>query len=156
MLKIKLICIGKIKEAYFRQAMAEYEKRLRPFCVFQCIELSEERMPENPSAVQINEALDKEGERILAKASGQVFPMCIEGEQMTSPALAKVLEKAMQYPGEISFVIGSSHGLCDKVKAAGKGISMSKMTFPHTLARVMLTEQIYRATQIIANTKYHK
>lgn len=156
MLKIKLICVGKIKEDYFRMAMAEYEKRLRPFCNFNCIEINEERLPENPSSAQIKSTLAKEGEKILSKASGLIFPLCIEGKHLSSEQLSEKMCSAMQFPGEISFIIGSSHGLDDSVKNAGTKISMSCMTFPHTLARVMLTEQIYRATQIIAGTKYHK
>lgn len=156
MLKIKLVCMGKIKEDYFRKAMAEYEKRLRPFCNFQCIEINEERLPDNPSDAQIKTALFKEGEKILAKADGIIFPMCIEGKCLSSEKLNEKICSAMQFPGEISFIIGSSHGLDNNVKKAGIPISMSEMTFPHTLARVMLTEQIYRAMQINAGTKYHK
>ncbi len=156
MLRVNLICIGKMKEAYFRQAMAEYEKRLKLYCQFQMIELPEERLTDNPANALIETALKKEGEKILSKVTGLIVPMCIEGEQVDSYTLSQILNRAKQYPGEISFVIGSSFGLSEKVKRAGKGISMSKMTFPHTLARVMLTEQIYRATQILANTKYHK
>ncbi|WP_099204404.1 23S rRNA (pseudouridine(1915)-N(3))-methyltransferase RlmH [Scatolibacter rhodanostii] len=156
MLRVKLICIGKIKENYFRQAMAEYEKRLRPFCAFECIEIAEERLPDNPSETQIISALEKEAVKILAKASGAIFSMCIEGKQLSSLDLSGKMAEVMQYPGEMTFIIGSSFGLSENVKRAGQMMSMSKMTFPHTLARVMLTEQIYRATQILANTKYHK
>lgn len=156
MLKINLICLGKIKEPYFRQAMTEYEKRLKPYCRFQCVEIPEERLPDEPSGAQIAAALEKEADRLLPKAPGMVVPLCVEGRQLDSPGLAQILETGMQYPGEISFVIGSSFGLSDRVKQAGQGISLSRMTFPHTLARVLLTEQIYRATQILAHTKYHK
>lgn len=156
MLEVRLICIGKLKEAYWRDAVAEYEKRLRPLCKFQFIELPEVRLTESPSAAQISAALEQEGKAILAKAAGKIYPLCIEGKLVDSPTLAKKLSGAMQSPGAVTFVIGSSHGLCDEVKRAGEGISMSPMTFPHQLARVMLCEQIYRGFQILNGTKYHK
>ncbi len=156
MLEVRLICVGKLKEAYWRDAVAEYEKRLKPFCRFQVMELPEARLPSEPSPAQISAALSQEGEEILRKAAGTVFPLCIEGKELDSPGLAKKLERAMEFPGTVSFVIGSSHGLTEKVKQAGERLSMSPMTFPHQLARVMLCEQIYRAFQILSGTKYHK
>ena len=114
MLEVKLICIGKLKEKYWRDAVQEYAKRLSAFCRFQIIELNEARLPQDPNAAEVN------GESSLA------------------------------------FVIGSSHGLDDSVKQGSKRISMSPMTFPHQLARVMLCEQLYRAFSINAGTKYHK
>ena len=105
---------------------------------------------------EIEAALEKEGEQILRHAAGKVYPLCIEGKAVDSPGLAKRLAGAMQSPGAVSFVIGSSHGLSPRVKAAGEGLSMSPMTFPHQLARVMLCEQIYRGFQILGGTKYHK
>lgn len=156
MLGVKLICVGKLKEAYWRQAVAEYEKRLRPLCKWELIELPEARPPSEPSQAEIDAALEKEGEAILRHAAGKIYPLCIEGKTMDSPGLAKRLAGAMQSPGAVSFIIGSSFGLAPAVKAAGEGISMSPMTFPHQLARVMLCEQIYRGFQILGNTKYHK
>ncbi len=156
MLEVRLICIGKLKEAYWRQAVEEYEKRLRPLCKFRIIELPEARLPNDPSPAQIRAALEQEGKAILGNTAGCVFPLCIEGEATDSPGLAEQLRRAMQSPGTVSFIIGSSHGLSDEVKHAGCGISMSPMTFPHQLARVMLCEQIYRAFQILNGTKYHK
>lgn len=156
MLGVKLICVGKLKEAYWRQAVAEYEKRLRPLCKWELIELPEARLPSEPSQAEIDAALEKEGEAILRHAAGKIYPLCIEGKTMDSPGLAKRLAGAMQSPGAVSFIIGSSFGLAPVVKAAGEGISMSPMTFPHQLARVMLCEQIYRGFQILGNTKYHK
>lgn len=156
MLGVKLICIGKLKEAYWRDSVAEYEKRLRPLCRFEIIELPEARLPTDPSPGEISTALEKEGEAILQRAAGEIIPLCIEGGQMDSPGLAGRLQRAMQSPGTVSFIIGSSHGLSQRVKRAGIGISMSKMTFPHQLARVMLCEQIYRGFQILQNSKYHK
>ncbi len=156
MLGVKLICVGKLKEAYWRDAVAEYEKRLRPLCKWELIELPEARLPSEPSQGEIDAALEKEGEQILRHAVGKIYPLCIEGKLLDSPGLAKRLAGAMQSPGAVSFVIGSSFGLSPKVKAAGEGLSMSPMTFPHQLARVMLCEQIYRGFQILGNTKYHK
>ena len=156
MLEVRLVCIGKLKEAYWRDAVAEYEKRLRPLCKFTFIELPEARLPADPSDAQIEQALEQEGKAILEKTAGTIFPLCIEGKQVDSPGLAEKLSAAMQFPGTVSFVIGSSHGLSKEVKAAGEGISMSPMTFPHQLARVMLCEQIYRAFQILQGSKYHK
>lgn len=156
MLEVRLVCIGKLKEAYWRDAVAEYEKRLKPLCRFRLIELPEVRLPESPSVAQIAAVLDREGKSILAKTAGRVFLLCIEGKQMDSLGLAKKLAEAMQLPGAVTFVIGSSYGLSEEVKRAGEGISMSMMTFPHQLARVMLCEQLYRGFQILNGTKYHK
>lgn len=151
-----MICIGKLKEKHWRDAVAEYEKRLFSLCKFQLIELPEVRLPSDPSPAQIAAALEQEGKTILERAAGKIYPLCIEGKEVDSPGLAKKLENAMQSPGTVTFVIGSSHGLAETVKKAGEGLSMSPMTFPHQLARVMLCEQIYRSFQIISGTKYHK
>lgn len=156
MLEVRLICIGKLKESYWREAVQEYEKRLRPFCRFQMLELPEARLPENPSAAQIAQALEQEGRLILEKAAGKVFPLCIEGKEADSPGLAQKLKSAMDFPGAATFVIGSSFGLFPAVKEAGEKLSMSPMTFPHQLARVMLCEQLYRGFQILNGTRYHK
>lgn len=157
MLEVRLVCVGKLKEEYLRRAVAEYEKRLRTLCKFQIIELAEERLPAaEPSAAQIEQALEKEGKLILQQTKGQVAPLCIEGRERTSPQLAELLAAAMQSPGAVSFVIGSSYGLSPQVKRAGEGLSLSRMTFPHQLARVLLCEQIYRGFSILNGTKYHK
>lgn len=156
MLGVKVVCVGKLKESYWRDAVAEYEKRLRPLCRWELIELGEARLPTDPSPGEIAGALEKEGEQILRQVSGTFFPLCIEGKELSSPALANRLSRAMQAPGSVTFVIGSSYGLAPQVKALGEGLSLSPMTFPHQLARVMLCEQIYRAFQILGHTKYHK
>ena len=156
MLAVKLVCVGKLKEAYWRDAVAEYEKRLRPLCKWELIELPEARLPSGPSQAEIAAALEKEGEQILRHTAGTVYPLCIEGKPVDSPGVAKRLAGAMQSPGAVSFVIGSSFGLSPAVKRVGEGLSMSPMTFPHQLARVMLCEQIYRGFQILGNTSYHK
>lgn len=159
MLTVNLICVGSLKERYWRDACAEYAKRLSSFCNLTVLELPETRLSDRPSAAEIAKALDAEGKAILAKAgNGAVIPLCIEGGQLSSPGLAELLEGlALSGTSAVSFVIGSSYGLSDSVKKKGvKRLSMSEMTFPHQLARVMLLEQIYRAFTISGNGKYHK
>lgn len=156
MLAVKIVCVGKLKEQFNLMAVKEYEKRLGAFCRFEVIEISESRLPENPSDSQIQQGLITEGKQILSKAKGEIVPLCIEGKLQSSEDMAKLLSGAMEYPGSISFIIGSSFGLSEEVKKSGKGISMSRMTFPHGLARVILTEQIYRGFQILQGAKYHK
>ena len=157
MLTVKLICIGRLKEAYWRDACSEYARRLSPFCRFSIVELPEARLPEDPGEGEIRRALAQEGQKILeAAGSALVVPLCIEGEMMDSPGLARQLESAALRTSSVAFVIGSSFGLAPEVKARGRGLSMSRMTFPHQLARVMLCEQIYRAFQINQHSRYHK
>ena len=160
MQSITILCVGKLKEAYWRDACAEYAKRLGAFCRFSVVEVEEERLPDKPSDAQIRQALQAEGRRLLAKAGPQavLIPLCIEGKEMSSPALSRWLEEqATAGRGSVAFVIGGSWGLSDEVKRAGAlRLSMSPMTFPHQLARVMLCEQVYRAMQISAGGKYHK
>lgn len=160
MLTVNLICIGKLKEEYWRKAAAEYEKRLAGFCKLQIIELPETRTPENPSPAQTEQVIQSEGKSILSKLpnSGAVIPMCIEGKELTSVELSRLLERLpLEGKSTVSFVIGGSCGLSETVKEKGEvRLSMSKMTFPHQLARVMLLEQIYRAFQIASGGKYHK
>ena len=156
MLTVKILCVGKLKESFHREAMAEYQKRLQGLCKLEVVEISECRLPENPSQQQINNGLASEGTQLLRRAKGKIVPMCIEGEKLSSQQMSQMLKSAMENPGSISFVIGSSFGLSDEVKQSGRGISMSDMTFPHGLARIMLTEQIYRGLQILAGSKYHK
>ena len=158
MLTVKLICIGKLKESYLRDAQAEYQKRLGAFCKIEVTELAEYRLPDNPSDAQIEKGLTEEGKAILAKASGTLIPMCIEGKMLSSTQLADRIAKiALEGESTLSFIIGGSFGLSDEVKSRGSlKLSMSPMTFPHQLARVMLLEQIYRAFQINAGGKYHK
>ena len=159
MLNVRILCVGKLKEAYWRDACAEYAKRLKAFCSFSIVELPESRLPDDPSQALIDKALEEEGEKLLAAAKGSaMIPLCSEGKEMTSPKLATTLEElASRGVSSVSFVIGSSFGLAEKVKQAGSlRLSMSPMTFPHQLARVMLCEQIYRAFQIQNHGKYHK
>lgn len=161
MLKINIICIGKIKEKYFSDAIAEYGKRLGAFCKFSMIELAEERVRSNtPNSSQIAEVLSAEGKRILQKvaASDYVIAMCIEGKLMSSEELAETVSNAsVSGKSTVDFIIGGSYGLSGEVKArADLRLSMSRMTFPHQMARMILSEQIYRAFEIVNNGKYHK
>lgn len=159
MLSVQIVCVGKLKEAYWREACAEYTKRLQPFCRFHITELPEARLEENASRALIDSALEHEGEKILAAASGSVqIALCIEGKELSSEALATQIGNwCLNGESSLSFIIGSSFGLSSRVKqAADYRLSMSPMTFPHQLARVMLCEQIYRVFQILNHGKYHK
>lgn len=160
MLNITLICIGKLKEGYLRDAVSEYTKRLSGLCRLSLAELPAERLSDNPSQKEIENALESEGKRILEKIprGAYVYTMCIEGKQKTSEELSTEMEDlAVRGYSNIVFIIGGSFGISERVKAASDfRLSMSKMTFPHQVARVMLLEQLYRATQISLGTKYHK
>ena len=159
MLELKVIAIGKLKERFLSEGCAEYQKRLGAFCRFTLHELPEARLSDHPSQAEIHKALDEEGEKILDKAKGSyLVALCIEGEMLSSVQLSEKLEwLAGTGKSSVSFAIGSSFGLSDRVKeAAGMRISMSRMTFPHQLARLMLLEQLYRACSISAGSKYHK
>ena len=161
MIRINIICIGKIKEKYFTDAISEYAKRLTAFCKFAVVELAEEKIRNNnPNGAEISEVIEAEGERILKKigAGDYAVAMCIEGKQISSDELAQFLaDRANSGAGDVAFVIGSSHGLSDEVKkAAALKFSMGRITMPHQLARLVLTEQIYRACTINVGMKYHK
>ncbi len=160
MLTVTLACVGKLKEAYWRDACAEYAKRLSAFCRLQIVEVAEERLPDHPSPAQIEATLQAEGERLLSHIPNgtPIVAMCIEGKGCTSEELsAKLSGWTVDGISHIAFVIGGSWGLSPQVKQQAKWrLSMSDMTFPHQLARVMLLEQIYRAMQITSGGKYHK
>lgn len=155
---INLIVIGRLKEEYLRSACAEYIKRLGRYCTFELRELDECRLSDSPSESEIAAALKKEAEQIKKYAKGMIVPMCIEGKQLTSPELSeRIREAGINGQSTVTFIIGSSFGLAPEIKEMGTlKLSMSKMTFPHQLARVMLLEQIYRAFQIAEGGKYHK
>ena len=157
-MNINLIVIGKLKEDYLRNACAEYIKRLGRYCTFTLHELNECRLSDNPSEKEIAAALKKEGEQIRRYAKGFIVPMCIEGKQLSSEELSeKIMDTGVGGESTVTFIIGSSYGLDPEIKAIGSlKLSMSKMTFPHQLARVMLLEQIYRSFQIAEGGKYHK
>ena len=153
---IKLILFGKLKEPYLREACAEYEKRLGAYCKLEVIELVPAALPENPSGKQIEKALELEAKQALAKLgkSASVAALCVEGRPFSSEQFAGWLA---QQPNEIVLLIGSSHGMSEGLKArANLQLSLSAMTLPHQLARVMALEQLYRAFQINAGGKYHK
>ena len=160
MLNVTLIAVGKLKERYLTDACAEYEKRLGAYCRLRVVEVDEYRLPQNPSEAQIQAGIEAEGKEILAKipAGSYLIPLCIEGQQATSEQLSAKLDAfALDGHSTLCFVIGSSFGLDGSVKQAGSwNLSMSRMTFPHQLARVMLCEQLYRAFQISHGGKYHK
>ena len=159
MLNVNIICVGKLKESYLRDAIEEYSKRMKPLCKLSVIELPEERVGENPSAAEIQKTVAAESDRILQKLgkSDYVVAMCIEGRNISSEELSQQLEEIQQLAGTVDFIIGGSWGLSEALKArADFKLSMGRMTFPHQLFRVMLLEQIYRAFQISRGTKYHK
>lgn len=160
MFNITLIAMGKLKEKFYISAASEYEKRMAGYCNFQLLELPEVRLPDNPSPANITAALDKEAELILSKIpKGSWF--CIltpEGKLLSSEDLAsKISNIKLSGKSSACFLIGSSFGISEKIKnIADFKLSMSPMTFPHHLARVMVLEQLYRAEAIQAGSKYHK
>ena len=159
MLNVKLICVGSLKEKYLKDAVAEYEKRLSAFCKFETVELKECKLPENPSDTSVETALADEAERILRAVPPKSYKiaLCVEGKQLSSEALAERIEQVTATHGSICLIIGSSHGLSPMVKsAADLRLSVSALTFPHQLMRVMLLEILYRCENIIKGTKYHK
>ncbi|MGN0522169.1 MAG: 23S rRNA (pseudouridine(1915)-N(3))-methyltransferase RlmH [Eubacterium sp.] len=158
-MNVTVIAVGNLKEKYFRDCCAEYEKRLGAFCKINIIEVNEERSGDNPSPAEINSVIEKEGERIAKKIpkGAVVIPLCIEGKEYSSPDFSRLIEKISFDASSLCFVIGGSFGLSDTVKKLGKySLSFGKMTLPHQLARVVLLEQIYRAFSISNNSKYHK
>lgn len=160
MLNITVIAVGKMKEDYFRAACAEYAKRIGAYAKIKIVELAEERLPDNPSPKEIEAALANEGKAVLSMvpSGSAVIALCIEGKELASEELSARLDKfAIDGKSSVCFIIGSSCGLSEDVKkAAHIKLSMSRMTFPHRLARVMVLEQIYRALSISAGSKYHK
>lgn len=160
MLTVKLICVGKLKEKFFAEAFEEYRKRLGAFCRFECTELAEQRLGDDPGPREIAAALEREAADIekAIPSGAAVVAMCVEGRGMSSEELAAQLER-WQSAGRsrVCFVVGGSFGLSERVKArADLRLSVSRMTFPHHLFRVMLAEQVYRALSISAGTRYHK
>ncbi len=145
MQKVNIVCVGKIKESSYREAVAEYAKRLSRFVSFSVREISEGKNPE------------EEAEPILRAAKGYIIALCVEGKKLSSEALAAELKKQYDRGAEVTFIIGSSCGLSQRVKsAADMRLSFSDMTFPHQLMRVILCEQIYRSYMINSGSEYHK
>ena len=145
MIKVNIVCVGKIKEDFYRAACAEYVKRLSRFCKTEIKEIAE------------GKNLKEEGAAILRALKGRVFALCVEGESLSSTQLAAQVKSCADRGEEITFVIGSSCGLDDAVKSAAHiRLSFSEMTFPHQLMRVILLEQVYRAFMINSGSEYHK
>ena len=159
-MKCTVFCTGSLKEKYWKDAEAEYAKRLKRFGGWSVVEFSEVSLPDNPSQKEIDTALKKEGEAILKKLPPQSYKiaLCVEGKTCSSEQLAAMLAQLPQEgKSEVALIIGSSHGLDEEVKkACHKRLSISPMTFPHQMMRVILAEQFYRAHKINANENYHK
>ena len=159
-MNVNFIAMGKLKESYYREACAEYLKRLGAFAAAKVYEPQPVDLPQNPNRTQIDKALEQEATKIreCIKPSSFTIAMCIEGKTLSSEQLAQKLEDiANRGISTVNFVVGSSFGLSEELKASADfRMSMSPMTFPHSLARVMLMEQVYRAYSITNNSKYHK
>ncbi len=160
MFEITLITVGKLKEKFYLSAAAEYQKRLSGYCKFQILELPEAKLPDTPSPAEISAGLEKEADVILSKINKGAW-FCVltpEGKLISSEALAeKMAEIKLSGKSSAVFLIGSSFGMAQRVKQkADMMLSMSPMTFPHHLARIMVLEQLYRAEAIQAGSKYHK
>ena len=160
MLNIKFICVGKLRERFYIDAFNEYARRLSAYCKFECAELNETKLGDKPSDKEIENALVRESadiEKAIPK-DAYVIAMCVGAKQLKSEELAqKINSLALSGRGKICFIIGGSFGMAESVKKrADMRLGMSAMTFPHHLARVMLTEQIYRSFKIIEGSRYHK
>ena len=160
MLQVKLICVGKLRERFYIDAFAEYRKRLGAYCRLDCADIAEQRLPDAPGEAQIRAALEKEGAEILRAVPEDAYliALCVEGRQEPSEYMAELIA-ARENSGKpkLCFVIGGSYGLSEGVKKrADCRLSMSRMTFPHHLARVMLAEQLYRGFKIREGSHYHK
>lgn len=160
MMNIKIICVGKLKENYFSEAAQEYIKRLSPLCRLETEQLPEVRLSASPGEAEIEAALKKEAESIQLRipAGAMDIAMCVEGKKLDSEKFSRLLELCAQRGrSKLCFIIGGSYGLHDSIKdSAAIKLSMSDMTFPHHLARIMLLEQLYRAFKISEGSKYHK
>lgn len=159
-MKITVLAVGKLKEKYWKQAIAEYQKRLGAYTKIEVIEVPDEKAPENMSDKEVEQVKQKEGQRLLAKIKPQstVITLEIKGNMLTSEGLAKNLQQRMvQGQSDFTFVIGGSNGLHqDVLDRSNYALSFSKMTFPHQMMRVILLEQVYRAFKIMRGETYHK
>ena len=158
MIKINLVTVGKVKEKYFSEAVAEYAKRLSRFCEFKLTEAEEINFVKTPNAAEIKKILSAEGENISKYIKGYIIVFAVEGKKLSSEGFAEKIKNLTDSgEGEITLVIGGSYGIDDKIKEkANFKMSFSDMTFPHTMTRVIAAEQIYRAFTIIAGVGYHK
>ena len=160
MQRVTVLCVGKLKEKFYIDAAAEYVKRLQRHCKLELIELPEQRLPDDPSPAEIQKALRAEGDAIRERLpkGGAVIALCIEGKPCSSQELSRrMADFGVQGKTQLTFLIGGSVGLDEDLKRrADWRLSMSPMTFPHHMARIMLLEQIYRAYQVADGTQYHK
>lgn len=159
-MKITLVTVGKIKEKFYTDAIAEYSKRLSHYCKLEIVQVADEKTPDKASETESTQIKDREGERILAqiKEGAYVIALAIQGQMLDSEQLAgRIGQLGVHGQSQIMFVIGGSLGLSDAVlKRADVQLSFSRMTFPHQLMRVILLEQIYRCYRIVAHEPYHK
>ena len=159
MLNVKIYVTGTLKEQYYKDAIAEYKKRLNAYCKLEIIEYKEYKLPDDPSDKQIEQALSVEGEKILSDISPSAYKiaMCVEGKQLSSEEFAVKLDEIATSHGEVAIIIGSSFGLSEELKrACDLRMSVSKMTLTHQMLRVWLVEIIYRCLSITRGGKYHK
>lgn len=158
-MKLTILCVGKIKERFYRDAIDEYKKRLSRYVKLEITELADERAPESLSPAEVVKIKEKEGERLLSKLKeGFTVALAIEGKTLSSEGFADFIsQRALGGVSHITFIIGGSLGLSDRVlKKSDFLLSFSEMTFPHQLMRVILSEQLYRAYRIISGEPYHK
>jgi len=159
LIKIDIIALSKLKEDYLQKASNEYTKRLSRYCDLKITEINPVSLPDNPSASQIESALDNESQMITKSIPKEAFviALCVEGKELSSEELAIKIKSLKNEGKHICFIIGSSYGLSDKIKnIANLRLSLSKMTFPHQLFRILLLEQIYRGFKINEGSTYHK
>ena len=159
-MKITVLCVGKIKEKYFSDAIKEYSKRLSRYCKLEIVEVADEKTPENVNSTNQELIRQKEGERLARylKVGAWVIALAIEGRQYTSEEFSEKIHRlGLQGKSHIIFIIGGSIGLAEEIlKGADELVSFSKMTFPHQLMRVVLLEQVYRGYRIMNGEPYHK
>lgn len=159
-MKITILCVGKVKEKFYRDAIGEYQKRLSRYCKLEIVEVADEKTPDGASEIVENQIKEKEGNRILSKIREEdyVIALAIDGEMQDSVELSKNIQQlGVRGKSSIVFVIGGSLGLSEEVlKRADEKLSFSKMTFPHQLMRVILLEQVYRSYRIMNGEPYHK
>ena len=157
-MNVNIICVGKIKEKYFRDAIDEFAKRLGRFCAFKVTELPDRKIPDNASLAEQKAVMEAEGADILkALGKGYTIALCVEGKELSSEEWAAKTEDILRENSTINYVIGGSLGLSDEVKhRADFRLSLGRITLPHRIARLVLAEQIYRCFKINANETYHK
>lgn len=159
-MKITILCVGKVKEKFYRDAIGEYQKRLSRYCKLEIVEVTDEKTPDGASETVENQIKEKEGNRILSKIREEdyVIALAIDGKMQDSVELSKNIQQlGVRGKSSIVFVVGGSLGLSKEVlKRADEKLSFSKMTFPHQLMRVILLEQVYRSYRIMNGEPYHK